>query len=401
MISRRGACLAMLALLAATFIPRDTMAIRLERLPRGMVRERPRRGHYVEYQGAFLVPYELTIPGTTARIQMIPVPAGVYRLTWGDESGEMQTRDVHVVPFWISRTEVTWGQFQSYMDLDRHFREFAQLKWRPVDDEHRVDAMTAPSEFYDVDFRRNHNGGSPQHPVGGVAAFGARSYTQYLSRLTGEVYRLPSAIEWQYAALGEVRPSNRVEQREEDLKAVAWFSRNAGGRQIVGQKEPNAWGLHDMAGNVSEWVLDGSLDDLRQLGKRLHGKMKVDSIDAVAWPTQHRARMALGGSYLDAAADCQIDSALFSTDALYNLEPMLPPGPHWTTSDQGQAIGFRILRPVKERLTRMQAKQYWEPDHPEVEKTLQQKLESGYVVEGRVDKELPRAIQALKQRRQR
>ena len=152
-----------------------------------------------------------------------------------------------------------------------------------------------------------------------------------------------------------------------------------------------------MIGNVSEWVLDGSLEDRRRLGERLSGKMKIDSIETVAWPTQHRARMALGGSYLDSASDCQIHAALFSTDALYDLEPLLPPGPHWTTSDEGQSIGFRIVRPANKSRAASFEKKYWDPDHPEVFKTLREKLKSGYIVEGRVDSELPRAIENLKQ----
>jgi formylglycine-generating enzyme required for sulfatase activity len=65
-------------------------------------------------------------------------------------------------------------------------------------------------------------------------------------------YRLPTEAEWEYAA--------RSELSEDDLLAidtVAWYRSNADGRtNPVRQLEPNTWGLHDMLGNVWEWVHD-------------------------------------------------------------------------------------------------------------------------------------------------
>lgn len=63
--------------------------------------------------------------------------------------------------------------------------------------------------------------------------------------------RLPSEIEWEYAA----RSGNEA-QRYGELDAVAWYVDNSGrkGPLAVGQKRPNAWGLYDTLGNVWEWT---------------------------------------------------------------------------------------------------------------------------------------------------
>lgn len=68
----------------------------------------------------------------------------------------------------------------------------------------------------------------------------------------GWEWRLPTEAEWEYAArAGTVGP------RLGDLDAIAWHAGNSGGTtRLVGRKQANAWGLHDMMGNVWEWCSD-------------------------------------------------------------------------------------------------------------------------------------------------
>lgn len=133
--------------------------------------------------------------------------------------------------------------------------------------------------------------GRGRRPVINVSWEDAWAYCAWLSEQTGQHYRLPTEAEWEYAARAGTDTEYWWGDSEESAGDHAWYSENSSGKtQPVGQKSPNPWGLHDMAGNVWEWVQDCWHD-------RYEGAPDDGSVREPENPADCRARVVRGGSW--------------------------------------------------------------------------------------------------------
>src|SRR5262249_43157801 len=104
--------------------------------------------------------------------------------------------------------------------------------------------------------------GRGRRPVVNVSWKDARAYVAWLSQETGQSYRLLSEAEWEYAC--RAGTTARYSFGDAISRRDANFSDSELGRTSkVGSYSPNLWGLHDMHGNVSEWVEDYWHDNYR------------------------------------------------------------------------------------------------------------------------------------------
>ncbi len=365
----------------------------------GIVSKRPEAGPFVEVEGKFLVSYAVTIPGTNVTFEMIPVPAGSFSMgSPEDEAGrgddEGPQRIVNVSPFWIGKHEVTWGEYENYSDLCATFEKFDDLGVRPVTEQNKVDAITAPSKLYDSSFTYA-SGEASDLPAVSMDQYAAKQYTKWLSLLTKEFYRLPTEAEWEYACRAGSTAAYSFGNNPEELVNYGWCYENTDGEtQSVGKKLPNAWGIHDMHGNASEWVLDSYAADAYTETPR----DKPFNSNEYRSAKKQFPRVVRGGSCLSEIEDCRSAKRLGIDKEYTDYDPNVPKSPWWLASDESLAIGFRIVRPWQ-TVPKSERSQYWEADTPRIQYMVDSRIDAeGKGERGIVDPALPAAIDDLRKK---
>ena len=160
-------------------------------------------------------------------------------------------------------------------------------------------------------------------PVINVNWKDANHYAAWLSRMTNRRYRLLTEAEWEYAARAGTATRYSFGDDEAKLGQHAWFNGNSKSRtQVVGQKKPNAFGLHDVHGNVWQWVEDCYAESYA--GAPSDGS-------ASSAPCVEDRRVARGGSWETHPGNLR--SARRG----------------WYAADRrAQVLGFRLARPLRQ-----------------------------------------------------
>jgi formylglycine-generating enzyme required for sulfatase activity len=158
-----------------------------------------------------------------------PAATNPNRPAWTEQAEKPQVL-VHLAPFAIGKYEVTFAEWDRCVQA-------GGCSYRPDD----------------------RNWGRQDRPVIHVGRDDAQQYIAWLQFVTGEPYRLPSEAEWEYAARTGTTTARWWGDDLDSGRAVCdgcgsrWDNRSTA---PVGSFPANSHGLHDMLGNVSEWVSD-------------------------------------------------------------------------------------------------------------------------------------------------
>jgi len=307
--------------------------------------------------------YTIKVPGMDIEIEMVYVPGGEFKMGSpenepGRDEDEGPVRNVRVKPYWIGKYEVTWEQYEGYafakdpamldaisiaspkinLTWGLKFWSWLKLQSKLMLNE-ELDAITRPSPYYG-DFY--HGMGRGRKPAIGISRLNAWMFCEWLSKKTGQKYRLPTEAEWEYAARAGSQSMYCFGDDESRLEDYAWYEYNSDFEsQEVGTRKPNDFGIYDMHGNVWEFCWDYYDPDF-------YNKLKNPgvNVDPRGPEKDENLKPVLrGGSWDDFAEDLRAANRLEQLDWWNERDPQRPRGAWWLVD--GNVVGFRIARPAE------------------------------------------------------
>ncbi|WP_018248778.1 formylglycine-generating enzyme family protein [Orenia marismortui] len=232
--------------------------------------------------------------------KLVIVEKGQFMMNSSNENfSEQEECNVKVNDFYISKYEVTHKEYIEFLN-DRKIGIDGKYNGHRLIDIDDLDcAVGYRNKFY---FKSSNKANVEECPVIEVTWWGAIDYCNWLSEKNElkkaynsdgylldkngnivtdirkvEGYRLPTKVEWEYAARGGIKGKDTIYAGSDILDKCAWHWENSkvnnvGQTHPIGEKMANELGIYDMSGNVAEWIntkndsnmifMNGSWDDL-------------------------------------------------------------------------------------------------------------------------------------------
>jgi sulfatase modifying factor 1 len=290
------------------------------------------------------------IPGSNVSFDMVAIPGGTFTMgSPGNEplrkADEGPLRKVTLSKFWIAKTEVTWDE---YMAFFRATGSQGRTEGQVVTKKN-VDAISGATPPWGAPDQGWGKGTRPAITMSWRAAY---VYCQWLSKVTGKKYRLPTEAEWEYACRAGTETPYFFPGNPKRFSTSGLLKRIFGpdtaliaSRVVYKEnsnsktKEPksvkaNQFGLKNMLGNVSEFCLDFYSPDA----------YKADSTAALnpRGPVSGQEHVIRGGSFKSDASDVRSASRDFTkTKAWLVTDPQMPKSVWWYSDCID--VGFRVV----------------------------------------------------------
>ena len=292
------------------------------------------------------------IPNTGTSFEMVAIPGGSFKMGSPDkesyrEQDEGPQVDVKLAPFFMAKVEVTWDEYEEFM---RQTKGEGRSDTRAVVTGD-VDAITGPTPAYE---NPGQGWGRGERPALTMTYHAATVYCQWLSKVTGKAYRLPTEAEWEYAARGgtespyffEGDPKKFTENRflnkifgvdTTGINSHVIYSLNGLGKtQTAESVQPNPFGLYNMLGNVREFCSDWY--DTEAYSKYTAGQ----TVESPTGPASGKEHVVRGGSYKsDAIFVRSADRDFTQHTAWMVTDPQIPKSSWWYSDVKD--VGFRVV----------------------------------------------------------
>jgi formylglycine-generating enzyme len=293
------------------------------------------------------------IPNSSVSFNMIAVRGGTFRMGSTDNEplrnkDEGPVRNVTLSPFFIGEVEVSWDEYWTFfaatmsegrLDPDKVMEHNAG----------KPDAITGPTPPFGIP---DQGWGSGKRPAITMTHYAATVYCQWLSKVTGKNYRLPTEAEWEYACragtetpyfftgdpkrLSRKKPGSRITSADTAFinRYVVYSLNSAGKTQESSFVKANPYGIKNMPGNVMEFCSDWYAMDA-------YSKTSSAVVDPKG-PEEGMEHVVRGGNYSFSAKDLRSASRDFTKTADWlKTDPQQPKSIWWYADIKG--IGFRVV----------------------------------------------------------
>jgi len=293
------------------------------------------------------------IPNSPITFSMIAVKGGTFKMGSPEKepyrkNDEGPVRNVTVSPFFMGEVEVSWDEFWTF---------FASTMSEGRVDPNIVmahnanspDAVTGPTPPFGIP---DQGWGSGKRPAITMTHYSASTYCQWLSKVTGKHYRLPTEAEWEYACragsetpyffpgdpkrLSEQGFRSKIFGADTSLisRYVVYALNSSGKTQEPGFVKANPFGLKNMQGNVLEYCSDFYAEDA-------YSKTGT-TVANPKGPGSGEEHVIRGGNYSFDAKDLRSAARGFTRTADWlKTDPQQPKSIWWYSDIKG--IGFRVV----------------------------------------------------------